>query len=143
MRAPFKYKTTFENEIIASSDIEESGLGISNASLEDLSSLIPKDVDLDQNIDLLGVAFNGAVANKFNRNDDGIGTSTALAIKDYFVHKPTNIEHRKEKVVGHIVSSGFSEFGSNKVLNEDEVKDLVGPFNIALGAVIYKTVNYP
>ena len=124
MRAPFKYKTTFENEIIASSDIEESGLGISNASLEDLSSLIPKDVDLDQNIDLLGVAFNGAVANKFNRNDDGIGTSTALAIKDYFVHKPTNIEHRKEKVVGHIVSSGFSEFGSNKVLNEDEVKNI-------------------
>ena len=141
MRAPFKYKTTFENEIIASSDIEESGLDISNASLEDLSSLIPEDVDLDQNIDLLGVAFNGAVANRFNRNDDGIGTSTALAIKDYFVHKPTNIEHRKEKVVGHIVSSGFSEFGSNKVLNEDEVKDLVGPFNIALGAVIYKTVN--
>jgi len=141
MSSPFKYKTIFENEIIASSSIEDSGLDISNASLEDLSSLIPEDVDLDKNIDLLGVAFNGAVANKFNRNDDGIGTSTALAIKDYFVHKPTNIEHRKEKVVGHIVSSGFSEFGSNQMLGEDDVKDLIGPFNIALGAVIYKTVN--
>ena len=141
MSSPFKYKAVFENEIIASSSIDDSGLDISSASLENLSSLIPDHVELDQNIDLLGVAFNGAVVNKFNRNDDGIGTDTALAIKDYFIHKPTNIEHRKEKVVGHVVSAGFSEFGTNKVLSNEEASELVDPFNIALGAVVYKTVN--
>ena len=141
MRAPFKHKAVFENQIIASSDIEESEINISQASLEDLASLIPADVDLDKNIDLLGVAFNSAVVNRFNKNDDGIDTSTALAIKDCFIHKPTNIEHKKEKVVGHVVSSGFSEFGSNLLLSDSDAKNLTGPFNIALGAVIYKTVN--
>ena len=34
---------------------------------------------------------------------------------DNFIHKPTNIEHDKQKVVGHIASAGYSEFGSNKL----------------------------
>jgi hypothetical protein len=141
MRTPFKYKAIFENEIIASSDLSRSDFDISKASLETLAPLVPKDIDLEANIDLLGVAFNAAVANRFNKNHDGIDTKTALAVSEYFVHKPTNIEHKKEKVVGHIVSSGFSKFGTNEMIEASELEDTFDPFNIALAAVVYKTVN--
>ena len=66
-----------------------------------------KNIDLEKNIDLLAVAFNAAVVNRFNKNGDGIDSETAVAVKDYFVHKPTNIEHDRDKIVGHIVSAGF------------------------------------
>jgi hypothetical protein len=142
MKTPFEYRSSFENAVAASC-IEGSckPFGITQASLDHLRPLIPDEVDLTKNIDLLGVAFNAAVINKFNKNGDGIDTRTAIAIKDYFINKPTNIEHQKEKVVGHIISSSFSDFGTNELLDDDSVKSLDTPFNIALGALVYKVVN--
>ena len=71
---------------------------ISKASIESLRPLIPSNINLDKNIDLLAVAFNAAVVNKFNKNGDGIDSETAVAVKDYFVHKPTNIEHDRDRI---------------------------------------------
>ena len=136
-----RYTARFENEIVASTNLYSDKWEISDASLSRLRQLIPADIDLKKNIDLIGLAFNAAVVNRFNKNDDAIDTTTALAIKDYFVNKPTNIEHQKQKVVGHIVSAAFSEFGKNKLIEDSEAAQLAGPFNIALGAVVYRTVN--
>lgn len=135
----FKYKTSFFNEIKAS-NIQEDNNFISQASLEKLKDLVPQDINFEKNIDLIGVAFNAAVINVFNKNDDGIDTATAMAIKDYFVHKPTNIEHNKKNIVGHIVSSGFSSKQTDELM---EIEDLNSkdPFNIALGAVVYASAN--
>ena len=140
----FKYKTSFSSAILSCSVLESSewdSWNVSKASLSSLKELMPESIDLDKNIDLLGVAFNGAVVNRFNRNGDGIDTKTALAIKDYFINKPTNMEHNRQKVVGHIVGSSFSKFGDNKLLDDQEAALERGPFNIALAAVVYKTVN--
>jgi len=139
--ADYKYRTTFLQPIIASADIDQDNIKISKASLDDLKSLMPETIDLDKNIDLVGVAFNAAVVNRFNRNHDGISTETALAVKDYFVHKPTNIEHKKQRIVGHIVSAGFSSYGENELLNEESLANYKDPFNISLGAVVYRTVD--
>lgn len=139
---PFKYTSNFLSEIQASCvDGTCKMFNLSEASLDSLKTLIPDEVDLTRNIDLLGVAFNAAVVNKFNRNGDGIDTSTAIAIKDYFVNKPTNIEHEKQKIVGHIISSSFSRYGTNELIEASELKNEDGPFNIALGALVYKIVN--
>ena len=133
-----KYTTTFDFEISACEEI--SGINISKANIENLRGLIPNSVDLDKNIDLMGVAFNAAVVNEFNRNGDGMSTKTAIDSVQQFVHKPTNIEHDKKKVVGHIVSAAFSDYNDSSLLvNVDENEKQ--PFNIALGAVIYKTVD--
>lgn len=142
MKTPFKHRSSFESAIAASC-VEGSckPFGISKASLDHLRPLIPPEVDLTKNIDLLGVAFNAAVVNKFNKNGDGIDTKTAIAIKDYFINKPTNIEHQKGKVVGHIISSSFSDYGTNELLDDESVESLDSPFNIALGALVYKVVN--
>ena len=139
---PFKYTSSFENDIVASCvDGTCQRFNISQASLETLRPLIPEEVDLTKNIDLLGVAFNAAVVNKFNKNGDGIDTDTALAIGDYFINKPTNIEHNKEKVVGHIISSAFSDINTSELLERDQLRGSLDPFNISLGALVYKVVN--
>lgn len=135
----YKYTATFEHEVVASVDAFKSY--VSKASLNNLESLIPSSVNLEKNIDLMGVAFNAAVVNKFNKNGDGIDSSTAVAINDYFVHKPTNIEHDREQVVGHIVSSGFSSFVDSSIMSKEEVLQTSDPVNISLGAVVYKMAN--
>ena len=132
-----KYTTTFDFEVKACQDI--AGVNISKANIENLRGLIPDSVDLKKNIDLMGVAFNAAVVNEFNKNGDGISTKTAIDSVQQFIHKPTNIEHNKKKVVGHIVNAGFSDYENSSMINVDENKK--EPFNIALGAVVYKTVD--
>jgi len=133
-----KYTATFDFEVTACEEI--GGLNISNANIDNLRALIPTSVDLDKNVDLMGVAFNAAVVNEFNKNGDGMSTQTAIDSVQQFVHKPTNIEHDKKKIVGHIVNAGFSDYSDSTILvNVDESKK--DPFNIALGAVVYKTVD--
>jgi len=136
----FKYRTSFENFVTASLNFDTNVL-VSKASLDSLKSLIPSSVNLDTNVDLIGAAFNAALVNKFNKNGDGIDTNTAIAFKNYFIHKPTNIEHKKQRVVGHIVNSAFSAIGSNKIISDEDVKGKLDPFNISLAAVVYKTVD--
>ena len=137
----FKYKTQFSTAGLKVSQLSFDEK-VSRASLENLTSLIPtNEINFDDNIDLLGVAFNAAVVNSFNKNDDGIDTQTALRISNLFKHKPTNIEHKKEKVVGHILTAGFSKYGSSEILTPDQLSNYNDPFNIALGAVVYKFVN--
>ena len=111
----FLYKTKFDNIVTASLNFDSNVL-LSQASLEPLKSIIPSSVNLEKNVDLVGAAFNAAVVNRFNKNGDGIDTNTAIAFKNYFIHKPTNIEHKKQRVVGHIVNSAFSSYGENKIL---------------------------
>ena len=135
----YKYTAKFEYEVSA---CEASAASyFSKASLENLESLIPSDVDLNKNIDLMAVAFNAAVINRFNKNGDGIDSKTAVAINNYFVHKPTNIEHNRDQVVGHIVSSGFSTFGDSQIMSEEQVLSSTEPINISLAAVVYKMAN--
>lgn len=133
----YKYTTSFSSDI-SLIDLSEINME-SFASLKELKGLIP-DIDFDKNIDLIGVAFNAAVANMFNKNGDGIDGKTALEIKDQFIHKPTNIEHQRDKVVGHVVNAGLSTFGGNELM-ESYADGETKPFNIALSAVIYKSVN--
>jgi len=135
----YKYKTTFECPI-SICEISKASL-ISEASLSNLAPLVPKNIDYKSNVDLLGVAFNAAVVNKFNKNGDGMSTMTAIDYTPNFIHKPTNIEHDKQKIVGHIVDAGFSDNKTNEILSVESVKNKKNPFNIALGAVIYKSVN--
>lgn len=141
MSSLYKYKTSFASQI-QSGNSDNLKQSLASASLDELKQIAPRNIDFDQNIDLLGVAFNAAVVNMFNKNHDGISTDTALAVSPFFKHKPTNIEHNKEKIVGHVVDYGFSSFNDNKILAEEDInEDDLELFNIALSAVIYKTID--
>ena len=136
----YLYRSEFTAPIISCKSGDD--FAVSQASLSNLKDFLPKDIDFSQNIDLLGVAFNAAVVNQFNKNDDGIDAALAGEITKNFIHKPTNIEHKKDNIVGHIISAGFSEYNdASKILTAEEVVGMTDPFNIALGAVVYKQVN--
>ena len=138
----YLYTTRFEDPVY-SCVIGDSEF-ISKASLENLKPLISKEIDFSANIDLLGLAFNAAVINMFNKNDDGMDSATAAEVIKNFIHKPANIEHDKSKIVGHLTSAGFSQYGEdNKILSIDEILQMNDPFNISLGAVVYKYANKP
>ena len=135
----FKYITTFSS-VLKPLVSEEKDKYLALASLIEVGSFIPN-VDTEKNVDLLPVAFNAAVVNRVNRNGDVIDSLTALASYKDFINKPINFEHNRERIVGVILTAGFSEFGSDAPLTEDQVKDLKGPYNITLGGVIWKIAN--
>lgn len=135
----YNYTTTFSS-ILKPLVSEEKDKYLALASLMEVGNFIPN-VDTEKNVDLLPVAFNAAVVNRVNKNGDVIDTETAIASYKDFINKPINIEHNREKIVGVILTAGFSEFGSDASLTEEQVKDLKGPFNITLGGVIWKIAN--
>ena len=107
----YKYTTKLEYEVVASASSLDSY--VSKASLENLKPLIPDSVDFDKNIDLLGVAFNAAVVNRFNKNGDGIDSATAVEISDYFIHKPTNVRNIKRQT--KFATTQFSNIAREKM----------------------------
>ena len=135
----FKFKTTFSCAIRPLVS-EEKDFYLSTASLADVSRFLP-DIDTEENIDLLPIAFNSFVANRVNKNGDVIDSETALALYKNFINKPINVEHQRQKVIGTVLTAGFSEFGTDKVLSAEEVKQMTGPFNVTLGGVVWRVVN--
>ena len=119
---------------------EEKDQYLALASMVDLEKFVPN-VDTDANYDLLPVAFNAFVANRVNKNGDVVDTETAIAMHKNFVNKPVNIEHNRKSVIGTILTAGFSSFGDDKPLTEEEVKDLKSPFNVTLGGIIWKITD--
>jgi len=135
----FKFKTAFSS-VIRPLISEEKDKYLAMASLIDVGNFIPN-IDTSKNYDLLPIAFNAFVVNRVNKNGDVIDTPTALAIVENFINKPINIEHNRTNVIGVILNAGFSEFGSDLPLKEEDVKSSNKPFNVTLGGVLWRVVN--
>ncbi len=135
----FKYTTIFSSTLKPLVS-EEKDKYLALASLQDIGEFLPE-IDTKQNVDLLPIAFNAAVVNRVNKNGDVISAKTALNIYKNFINKPINIEHNRQKVIGTILTAGFSEFGTDKPLSEKDLENHEGPFNLTLGGVIWKLVN--
>lgn len=110
------------------------------ASLVEVGKFIPN-IDTEKNFDLLPVAFNACVINRVNKNGDVIDTKTAISCYKEFVNKPINVEHNRQKVIGVILTAGFSKFGTDEPLTEAEASAMTGPFNIILGGIVWRMVS--
>lgn len=140
MKLQVQAKTSFSHQVKAS-EIKESKGFLSTASIEKLANFVPHGVDLYRNTDLLGVAFDAAVVNLANKNGDMMASKTALMCLDTFRHKPTNLEHDRSIIVGHIVSANFSDLEFHKTLYWEDVSEFKRPYFMTLGAVVYKALN--
>ena len=134
-----KYTTIFSSHIRPLVS-EEKDQHLALASMVDLEKFVPE-VETHANYDLLPVAINAFDPNRVNKNGDVVDTETAIAMHKNFVNKPVNIEHNRKSVIGTILTAGFSSFGDDKPLTEEEVKDMKGPFNVTLGGVIWKITD--
>ena len=136
----FKHKAILDNVAVACYGISDERFKVSKASLEELKKLSPK-IDFEDNPDLLGVSFNLAVPNMINNNGDGISGATASKIAKRFVNKYLNIEHNKERIVGHITNYSFNRIADNKFLTEEEVGRSLDPVYLSVAGVVYKTID--
>lgn len=116
--------------------------GVSEGSIaEAAKSLIPEDFDPSDNIDVLPVVFNLAVVNEFNKNGDGIDSATAVDAVKRFINKPINIEHKKQKIVGHIINASFSEEEFDfKDYDVTSYADKTKPYYINAAGLIYRNI---
>lgn len=137
----FKYISRFEVKADFKRNFLKNGSFVSNASmeLEDLKSLLPDSEEIKNNPDLLYTCFNAAVINLINLNGDGITTEGAKILVESTKFKPMNIEHSREDIIGVITNYGFSSFGDNKTLTEQQLTD--DPFNLSLAAIVWKISN--
>ena len=137
----FKYISRFEVKADFKRNFLKDGSIVSNASmeLEDLKSLLPDSEEIKNNPDLLYTCFNAAVINLINLNGDGITTEGAKILVESTKFKPMNIEHSREDIIGVITNYGFSSFGENKTLTEQELTN--DPFNLSLAAIVWKISN--
>ena len=137
-------RSEFSGSIRAISDKEFENFGISKGSyIANAKTLLPDDFEPSDNIDVLPVVFNLAKVNQFNKNGDGISTADAMTMVKRFANKPINIEHKKSKIVGHIINASFSDkepdFQENNI---EDFKDRKDPFFINAAGVIYRHI-YP
>lgn len=139
MKKEFPYSSIFASNIRPLVS-EERDKYLAMASLVDISRFVPN-LDTGTNYDLLPIAFNACVINRVNKNGDVIDTATALANYKNFINKPINLEHNRQHVIGVILTAGFSEFGTDKPLNEAQVIGKKEPFNVTLGGILWKVVS--
>jgi len=137
-------KSEFSGSIRVISDKDFEEMGVSKGSfVSKAKTLLPDDFEPSDNIDVLPVVFNLAKVNEFNKNGDGIATADAMDMVKRFANKPINIEHKKQKIVGHIINASFSDkepdFQENNI---EDFKDRTDPFFINAAGVIYRHV-YP
>lgn len=126
-------------KILKASEEAKSYFRKSYASSDYLKKLLPE-IDEKKNPDLLAISFNSAVVNLINANDDGMLTPEAKIVTPTFQYKPINVEHYRYAPIGSILNYGFSDFGSEQEMTEI-ADDFTGPFNIALGGFLWKSVD--
>ena len=132
----------FNCQIKALKENEYEKFGVSQGSIDEaVKSLLPSDFDPSENIDVLPVVFNLAVVNEFNKNGDGIDTATAMDAVKRFINKPINVEHKKHKIVGHMINASFSDkefdFKDNDI---ESYASKTEPFYITAAGLIYKNI---
>ena len=83
------------------------------------------------------------VSSNWNRNDDVFDPEEVWKAKETPEHKPTNVNHDENLIVGHIISNyPITEDGI--LIDKDTPKEnLPKKFHILTGAVIYKAYTDP
>ena len=137
----FPMETIFASDPVRVFSPSFEDVNLAKAGIDSLKPFLDTSIDLEKNYDLIGVAFNAFVVNRVNKNDQVISTDVALSAVENFKFKPMNIEHKRKNVVGLITNYGFSEFGTDKPLTLEEVKDKKDPFNVVLSGFVWRVVD--
>jgi hypothetical protein len=141
MKTRFPFETIFASDPVRVFLPEDNDINIVKAGIDSLKPFLDSSIDLEKNYDLIGVAFNAFVVNRANKNGQVISTGVALSSVENFKFKPMNIEHKRKNVAGLITGYGFSEYGTDKPLTLEEVKDKTDPFNVVLSGFVWRVVN--
>ncbi len=140
-----KYKAQFSSTIKLGKAITKEELAgfkqnfaAASDSMDHLKAFLP--TVNEGNPDLLPVAFDSAVINLINANDDGILSKSALSLAKTAPFKFINVEHDRMYVVGTLVNYGFATLDGQKLEEENLVAN-DEPYYLCLGGYIWKSVD--
>lgn len=140
-----KYKAKFSTNVKIGNKISQEEISdfkqnfaAASSSMEHLKMYLP--VNEDSSLDLLPVAFDSAVINLVNANDDGILTKSAINLAKSSPFKFINVEHNRMYIVGTLSKYGFATLDGNTI-NEQDVENIDEPFYMCLGGYIWKSVD--
>lgn len=111
------------------------------SSLGYLKSIIPDDINLENNKDICILAGNLCVINYGDKNHNLTGSKQAIDLAKTFKFKMLDVEHNRNKIIGCIVNTGFYSLEGEE-LSEDEIKEKEDPYYLSIAAVVYKKA-YP
>ena len=141
VKIKFPLETIFASDPVKIFLPQDNDINIAKAGIDSLKPFLDPSVDLEKNYDMIGVAFNAFVVNRANKNGQVISTDVALSSVENFKFKPMNIEHKRKNVAGLITSYGFSEYGTDKPLTLEEVKNKKDAFNVVLSGFVWRVVD--
>jgi hypothetical protein len=83
------------------------------------------------------------VSSSWNKNDDIFDKNEIWAARHSPEHKPTNLEHDEETIIGHIVSNYPITEDGILIDENTPIENLPEKYHILTGAVIYKSYTKP
>lgn len=83
------------------------------------------------------------VTSNWNKNDDVFGVTQIWNSRNTPVHKPTNINHDHNQIVGHITNTWVVDEKGDLINDDTYVDDLPEIIHVCNGAVIYKHYKEP
>jgi hypothetical protein len=83
------------------------------------------------------------VTTSWNKNDDIFDPKEVWEAKSTPTHKPTNLEHNENIIVGHITSNWPIDDDGKIIENNTNINELPNKYHILTGSVIYKGYTEP
>lgn len=83
------------------------------------------------------------VTSSWNKNDDIFDKTEVWKAKHTPEHKPTNLEHNEDIIIGHIISNWPITEDGDLIDENTPMEDLPNKFHILTGSVIYRGFSNP
>lgn len=137
----YRYKTTFAAKILPI-DSEKGQKIVSFASKNsNLSKLLPKDVNLTDNIGFQLFESEAFLVNVLNLNSDGVATAEGIKLKESAPLGFIDLEHERKNLIGVIVDSNYTDIKTGNQLSEADIKDTDNPFAVSITGIIWRAPN--
>lgn len=119
------------------------GLSIASTfNLDSLKPLLPSEVSVQDNPDMMFFVANSALINIANKNSDAVGAGDAVKIHSLSKYKFMNLEHKRNQgACGVIINSGFSKIGSNEIIRPEDAAQIKTPFNWSVAGAVWEVLN--
>lgn len=139
----FKYNATFTSfaEVIQPEKETLEAFASAKSDLEGLAGLFPVGEKEIYSEDLVWFTCNAANPNFANLNHDLVLSDGACKLAKGVKYKQVNLEHDRKHLVGVLTDFGFSEYGTNKLISEEEVLATNKPVNLAVVGCLWKVVG--
>jgi hypothetical protein len=83
------------------------------------------------------------VSSSWNKNDDIFDKAEVWKARNTPEHKPTNLEHNEDIIIGHIISNWPITDDGELIPESTEISDLPNKYHILTGSVIYTGFSNP